>query len=281
MEDHVRYLEEHAEKSISIGALTNEMLRFYSELYANQQRLCEHYKNDTRLPALKQTELPISRHVKHIFSSKGVSDLHAGGIVPLAGIMTAHNPGLDLKEAARALAEDRGALETAADAVLNLDTQRLEQFAVAHKTGADETIFLIINWLKPFFTALREKNRDRITDSDDVCLCPFCGYHADMAAIVSGMDGKRFLYCSLCGHRWQYRRIACAVCGTEDADKLEYLSSEDDTSYRIDVCNACGGYIKTVQLGKFQDIEECDLAVENILTSRLDSAAMQKGYKRP
>lgn len=281
MEDHVRYLEEHAEKSTASGAFTDEMLQFYRELYAGQQRLCEQYRNDPRLPALTQTELPISGHVKNVFSSEGVNDLLAGGISPLIDILTAHNPGLELSPLGRALAEDPAAMHLAADAVLNTDAQRLEQFALSNKTGTDEAIFVIINWLKPFFVALREKNRDRITDSDELFLCPFCGYHADMAAIASGMDGKRFLYCSLCGHCWQYRRIACAVCGTEDASNLEYLSSEDDNRHRIDVCKACGGYIKTVQVGKFQEIDEWDLAVENILTPHLDSAALQKGYKRP
>lgn len=281
MEDHVRYLEERAEKSTASGAITNEMLRFYRELYAHQQRLCEQYMNDPRLPALTQKELPVSRHVRNVFSSEGVNDLLAGGIQPLIDILAAHNPGLELSPLGRALAEDPAALYLAAGAVLNADVGRLEQFALSNKTGTDEAIFVIINWLKPFFAALREKNRERITDSDDSYLCPFCGYHADMAAIASGMDGKRFLYCSLCMHRWQYRRIACAVCGTEDASGLEYLSSEDESRYRIDVCNSCGGYVKTVRLAKFEDMDECDLAVENVLTPHLDSAAMKKGYKRP
>ena len=279
MEDHVRYLEEHAEKAAA--TLTDGTLRFYRELYAYQRDLMEVYSKDERLPALERSQLPLSRHAEDAFASEGIAALLGGGIAPLAGIMGSHNPGLDLSSIARALSGDHKTMLLAVKAALNLDAPRLEQLALAHRTGADEAIFLIINWLKPFFAVLREKNGERITDSDEAFMCPFCGYHADMAAIVAGMDGKRFLYCSLCGHRWQYRRIACAVCGTENASDLEYLSSEEESRYRIDVCNSCGGYVKTVRLARFEDINECDLAVENLLTPQLDSAAMQKGYRRP
>jgi len=281
MEDHVKYLDEHSKKMIESGTLTDEMLRFYRELYAYQRALFEELMRDSRLPEIKRSQLPISRHAEDVLSSGDISALLAGGLATLIDILNVYSPGLDLRELSRTLAEDPGAVVKAIEAILNTDAQRLGQFAASNKTGMEEAVFVIINWLKPFFAALREKNGERIDDSDDSYLCPFCGYHADMAAIVAGMDGKRFLYCSLCGHRWQYRRIACAVCGVQDAHNLEHLSSEDESRYRIDVCNSCGGYVKTVRLAKFEEIDECDLAVENVLTPHLDSAAMQKGYKRP
>jgi FdhE protein len=129
--------------------------------------------------------------------------------------------------------------------------------------------------------ALRERSSLLINETETDVLCPFCGYYPDMAAIVSGKDGKRFLHCSLCGHRWPFRRIMCAVCGTEDADKLENLTPEGDTRNRIDVCRSCNGYIKTLRFDSIDALDECDLSVENIFTAGLDSAALKKGFSRP
>ncbi len=281
MHDHRNYFNERAERFRSAGILSDEMVDFYRDLFAYLDTYQERYLNDPRLPALQPSELPIAGPGRKLFSLAVTGDLLAPGLAPIIEIIGSRNPGLDLKPLHRALTEEAGALGQVSDAVLDMDVERLEQFAISRKTGPDEAIFVIINWLKPFFSSLREKQNPLITDTDDSRFCPFCGNRPDMAAIVSGMDGKRYLHCSLCGHRWQYRRIACAVCGTEDADSLEYLSSEDEPRYRIDVCSACGGYIKSVRLDKFEDIDKCDLAVENILTAHLDSAAIQKGYKKP
>jgi formate dehydrogenase maturation protein FdhE len=281
MKNQLIYFDEKAEKIQSAGLLTDAMISFYHDLFAYHQKFCGQYSGDSRLPTLQATDLPLAENGKKIFTTTGIGELLLPGLTPLMEIITSSNSGLELKPLHRALSDDTGAIVRVADAVLDMDTERLEQFALSCKVGPDEAIFVIVNWLKPFFINLKDKNSTIISDKDDTHHCPFCGSHPDMAALVTGMDGKRFLHCSLCGHRWQYRRIACAVCGTEDASNLEYFSSDEDTRYRLDVCTACGGYMKTMKLDKFEEIDDFDLAVENILTVHLDSAAIQKGYKKP
>lgn len=281
MHDHVNYFNDNIARPASAGILSDDLIRFYRDLFDYLDTHRARYLDDARMPVLQAGDLPLAGHATELFSAPGIGKLLHPGLAPLMGIVTSFNTGLDLKNLHAALTDDRETLIMAADAVLNMDMERLEQFAVSHKTGPDEAVFIIVNWLKPFLVSLREKNAALLADDDKTSLCPFCGSRPDMAAIVTGMDGKRILHCSLCGHRWQYRRIACAICGTEDASQLEYFSSEEDLRYRIDVCNACGGYIKTVRLQKFEEIDDLNLVVENVLTAHLDSAAMQKGYKKP
>ncbi len=281
MYDHVKYFNERAEKIKSAGILTDEMIAFYRDLFAYIQSRSELYVNDTRLPALQASDLPIADNGRTIISPAAISELILPGLEPLIEIVTSFNSGLDLKQLHQALATDAGALAQVTDAVLDMDTERLEQFALSQKTGPDEAIFIIINWLKPFFISLREKNSTAIIDKDDMLLCPFCGSRPDMAAVVTDKGGKRYLHCALCEHQWPYKRIACAICGTEEADQLVHFESEGEPRYRLDVCSACCGYLKSVRLDKFEDLGECDLTVENILTAHLDSAAIQKGYKKP
>lgn len=281
MHHHLDYFNNSAEKIRSAGILSDEMVKFYRDLFAYHDTYCGQYLEDPQLPALQAGDLPINDNGRSIVSSASIAKLLIPGLSPLMDIVTTYNSGLDLKELHQAITTDPGSLPMVIDAVLNMDMERLEQFALSRKVGSDEAIFVILNWLKPFFTSLKDKNSAIIKDEDSMVHCPFCGSRPDMAAIISGMDGKRILHCSLCGHRWQYRRIACAICGTEDASHLEYFSSEGDTRYRLDVCSACNGYIKTLKLDKFEEIDGADLAVENILTVHLDSAAIQKGYKKP
>jgi FdhE protein len=147
--------------------------------------------------------------------------------------------------------------------------------------GYEEFLFIVINWLKPLFVALRERSHESNPEEYRGRTCPFCGYYPDSGLYSTDRRGKRYLRCGLCENLWLYRRISCAVCGESDAKKLDYLVLEDNERYRIDSCLTCMGYIKSVKLNKFEDIEGCDMTVENLLTMSLDAEMIRKGYNRP
>jgi formate dehydrogenase maturation protein FdhE len=279
MVDHAAYLEEQRSKRGVDSALTAEMTAFYAALFRYQASQHERCARE-QLPGLKAAHLPIAEKGSAIFPGNGVPRLLMPGLAPLLELMSRHHPGLNLEPLGRALAAD-GDLRDFAGAILARDHERMEQLALAHKTGTEEAIFVLINWLKPFFAAWREKNPGIIPVETGFRLCPFCGYYPDMSAIVAEKEGRRFLHCSLCEHAWLYKRVACAVCGTEEMSKLEVYTLDDESRYRIDACHSCSGYIKTVRLDRFEEFETCDLAVENILTPHLDSAALQKGFRLP
>ncbi|MEG0504337.1 MAG: formate dehydrogenase accessory protein FdhE, partial [Raoultibacter sp.] len=49
--------------------------------------------------------------------------------------------------------------------------------------------------------------------------CPACGAHAAAATVgptPSGASNGKMLYCALCGTTWEFERIRCANCGTQN-----------------------------------------------------------------
>ncbi len=61
---------------------------------------------------------------------------------------------------------------------------------------------------------------------------------------------KRSLICSLCATEWEYRRIVCLACGEESVDKLPVYIAEKLDHVRVEACDTCRHYIKTIDLTK-------------------------------
>jgi FdhE protein len=58
------------------------------------------------------------------------------------------------------------------------------------------------------------------------------------------------LICSLCATEWGYRRIVCPACGEESVDKLPVYIAEELPHVRVEACDTCRHYIKTIDLTK-------------------------------
>jgi FdhE protein len=73
-------------------------------------------------------------------------------------------------------------------------------------------------------------------------------------------------------------RLGCLFCDNSDQELMEYLYTEEEKGYRIDVCKKCKKYIKTV------DTREISHAIvpplDDIATMHLDIIAEEEGYKR-
>jgi FdhE protein len=106
--------------------------------------------------------------------------------------------------------------------------------------------------------------------------CPICGKEPKIGEIRAAEEGKRYLFCHQCGYKWNFRRIKCPFCGNEEQHSLAYFAVEGEERYRVDVCNKCRRYIKTVDLDK--NGEEVNLDVEDIATLHLDMLAYEEGY---
>jgi FdhE protein len=90
-------------------------------------------------------------------------------------------------------------------------------------------------------------------------------------------DGQRFLYCSFCWHRWPGRRAVCSSCENSDPQQLSYLYSEEEKEYRLDVCDACRKYIKTVDGRHLSRLAYPPL--ELIASLHLDIKGGEAGYE--
>ena len=137
--------------------------------------------------------------------------------------------------------------------------------------------FLIEESLRPALEVLSKKYKDIIEGSSwSEGYCPICGREPKISELREE-GGKRFLFCGQCGFEWQFRRIKCPFCGNEDQQTLAYFTIEDEEKYRVDVCNVCNKYIKTVDFRKTE--KKPNLDVEDIATLHLDILADEEGYE--
>jgi FdhE protein len=82
-------------------------------------------------------------------------------------------------------------------------------------------------------------------------LCPFCGRKPAVGTLRPEGDGaKRSLVCSLCATEWLYRRLVCPSCGEENVHQLPIYTAEELEHVRVEACDTCKRYIKTVDLSK-------------------------------
>jgi FdhE protein len=81
--------------------------------------------------------------------------------------------------------------------------------------------------------------------------CPFCNARP-VAGVLRGEGdgGKRWLLCSLCSTEWQYRRVLCPGCGEENKDKLPIYTASEFPAARLDACDTCQTYLKSIDLTK-------------------------------
>lgn len=82
-------------------------------------------------------------------------------------------------------------------------------------------------------------------------VCPFCR-SKPLAGVLrpEGDGGKRSLVCSFCYTEWDYVRIACPACEERDEKKLCVYSTPAFDCVRVEGCETCHVYIKTVDLTK-------------------------------
>lgn len=108
--------------------------------------------------------------------------------------------------------------------------------------------------------------------------CPFCTSKPVVAVLRGeGEGGKRSLICSLCSTEWVYRRILCPGCGEEDREKLPVFGAAGANAVRIEACEACHQYIKSVDMTKDGNAVP---VVDDIATIALDLWAQEHGYTR-
>jgi formate dehydrogenase maturation protein FdhE len=80
-------------------------------------------------------------------------------------------------------------------------------------------------------------------------VCPYCGSPPLVGVLRPEGDGaKRSLVCSFCRTEWDYMRIACAGCEERREEKLCVYSTPAFDGVRVEACDTCRAYIKTIDL---------------------------------
>ncbi len=114
--------------------------------------------------------------------------------------------------------------------------------------------------------------------------CPICGGKPNIAEL-RGEEGKKYLHCSFCSYEWLYKRLSCPFCNNDDHQTLGYFYAENEEGYRIDICDKCKKYIKTIDSRKLNQPTclaggRVNLEIEDWCTLHLDLIAKEKNYQK-
>jgi FdhE protein len=151
--------------------------------------------------------------------------------------------------------------------VLRKGTELLASFASEHLCSADAQLQLLsAAWeggetldpagrfyarvlLQPYAEYLASRGDINATGAG--ATCPFCNARP-VAGVLRGEGdgGKRWLLCSLCSTEWPYRRVLCPGCGEENKDKLPIYIAAEFPAARVDACDTCHTYLKSIDLTK-------------------------------
>ena len=108
--------------------------------------------------------------------------------------------------------------------------------------------------------------------------CPVCCGRPQVGVLrEDGHGARRSLLCSFCFTEWGYRRTVCPACGEERVDSLPVYTASQFEHVRVEACDTCKTYIKTV------DLTNTGLAVpevDDLATVTLSLWAEEKGYKK-
>jgi FdhE protein len=139
-----------------------------------------------------------------------------------------------------------------------------------------ESVFFAHALLQPFAEFLAEKNTSTTETSPP--LCPFCGAKPQLAVLRPEGDGaKRFLLCSMCGTEWFFRRVLCPNCAEENKDRLPVFVAQEFDYVRVDACDTCRTYIKSIDLSKNGNAVP---VVDELATVSLNLWAQENNYKK-
>ncbi len=115
-------------------------------------------------------------------------------------------------------------------------------------------------------------------------LCPHCGGMPQVSVIgeESGeflAGSPRNLVCSRCASWWPWPRAVCPSCEEHDSRRTTTYHAAGQPGTRIDVCETCGGYIKTFDLREPGGKDVVPL-VDDVATLSLDVWAQERGAHR-
>jgi formate dehydrogenase accessory protein FdhE len=109
-------------------------------------------------------------------------------------------------------------------------------------------------------------------------LCPLCGGKPIVGVLRQEGDGaKKSLICMLCSHEWNFRRIYCPACGEEREPQMGFYTAPELAHVRVDVCDTCHTYMKTVDLTK---VGLAVPIVDELAAMPLDLWAREHGYNK-
>lgn len=173
---------------------------------------------------------------------------------------------------------DKGSLEasTLFSKILREDDTYFEKAAQKLEIDNKALAFFAYSSIEPCLSLCAEQLATYLKDRPwEKGYCPICGSPPALAMLRN--EGERSLLCSFCNHQWRTQRIYCPFCDNKDHKTLHYFFSEEEKDYRVDVCDLCKKYIKTIDTRKMK--RPVLPLVEQISTLHLDILAQEQGLE--
>jgi formate dehydrogenase accessory protein FdhE len=165
-----------------------------------------------------------------------------------------------------------------AEPEMNFDANAPESSAEFDAGGGHPAeVFLAWMFLQPYAEYLAD-HREPLQVDGTPSTCPLCGGRPIAGVLRREGDGaKKSLICMLCAHEWNFRRVYCPSCGEEREPQMAFYSAPEIAHVRVDVCDTCHTYLKSV------DLTKTGLAVpvvDELATIPLDLWARDHGYHK-
>jgi FdhE protein len=175
-------------------------------------------------------------------------------------------------------------LREAAFELKNASDESLQELLTVFWSGAETAItqsgpndFFARAFLQPYAAGIRSRFNTGLSGPTSY-LCPLCKRKPGVGVLRPlGDGGQRSLICSFCMAEWPFRRILCPGCGEGDYAKLPVYTAEEVQHVRVEACDSCRMYIKTVDMTKNGLAEP---VVDEIAAVPLDLWAQEKGYTK-
>jgi FdhE protein len=106
--------------------------------------------------------------------------------------------------------------------------------------------------------------------------CAACG---SWPALAESVGGQRVLRCSFCSSAWELTSYACVHCNESGQPFVTAAPDQERKDRRLEMCRSCGSYLKTLDVPELSPFPL--LAITDLETMDLDTAAMEHGYSRP
>ena len=142
---------------------------------------------------------------------------------------------------------------------------------------SDAQSFLALAFLQPYAELLRSRAPLR-TGRHTYAFCAFCNRKPGFGVLRQMGDGAaRSLVCSFCLAEWEFRRLVCPGCGEENDKKLCVFTASEFDHIRVECCDSCKTYIKSIDLTKNGHAEPL---VDELASAPLDLWAHEHGYAK-
>jgi FdhE protein len=285
MSDNIQFNEDQITKAAELlkelRPAYGAILDFYKQIFIAQEDSKDKIGNDPIQISDEMLSIKANEEFPLINLSEFTIDAKASKmlLIKICGI-TKESSG-DMSSSARAILKAVDAEEFDLDplfwGLLEEDDNIFEKTAKKYAIKKGDLAFIVYNSIKPSLSLCAEQ-LSACLDKDKPWgkgYCPICGSPPGLSMFQG--EGERFLFCSFCWHKWSSRRLYCPFCDNTDTKTLNYFFSEDEKEYRVDLCDKCNKYIKTIDTRKTERIIYPPF--EQVATLHLDIKAKEMKYE--